>query len=144
MTESQQTLQVHSAEAKKGSYILTAPLGSAIPLKSSLHSSMRGHHPQPRLDTAWTQPEARACTCGPSVHSRMSRYHEVLSHGTPLVLVAIPAFIHLGCKTARHATILQLYSTAKSQHQIPQQQSLSNGTTLESWPQPQGQCKMLL
>lgn len=92
---------MHSAEAKKGSYILTAPLGSAIPLKSSLHSAMRGHHPQPWLDTAWTQPEARACTCAPSVHSRMSRYHEVLSHGTPLVLVAIPACHSLGLQSSQ-------------------------------------------
>lgn len=114
--------QATLAEAEKGSCVLTALW------EISLHSFMRGHHPQPRLDTAWGQ-SLDMCSL------RAQQYEQVLSRGTPLVLVAIPTVIHSAWKTARRAPILQLYSTAKSQHQTPQQQSLSSGTMLESWTQ---------
>lgn len=79
------------------------------------------------LDTG-CYPEAGVCRCAPSTHSSMSRYHEVSSHGIPLFLVVTPTVMHSACKAAKHASIRQLYSTAKApQHQISQQQSFSSG-----------------
>lgn len=47
---------------------------------------------------------------------------------TPLLLAAPPTVMHFACKAARHAPVLQLYSTVKTpQHQISQQQSISSG-----------------
>lgn len=85
--------------------------------------------------------EAGVVRCAPSVHSSMSKYHEVSS----LVLVVTPTVMYITCEAARHASVLELYSTTKApQHQYPSSEACLVNPLLESWPRTWGQCKMLL